>query len=408
MLQQLGDRILWQRVADFISRYRPLLLGVTGSTGKTITREAIRLAIADEHPSRFAAHSVRSPRDVATSLLGLDHLSAAASWYRLLTGSFITEITTPEPEAIVVELGVRRPGDIDFVSQRLPFKLVVVTNVGTTHTQYFYSKEMVAHELTSAVITLPRSSVAVLNADDPLVAALATKTKARVIRYGEAPDAHVQIQRTDRLPHGGLVVTVQLEGRTYELSGPHVVARHHVPHLVAAVATAYALGIDVRNAVAGLQGFTPPPGRMRKLAGRRGAVLLDDSYSASPEVVAAALRTLKAFKGGRKIAILGDMVELGRLSQHEHAEVGKLAAKVAQIVIAVGEEMRHAGKEALRAGVDVHHFDSSDEVGKWFTDFMQTGDVVLISGSRAMHMEKVVVRLLADQEKDGDKLVRSA
>lgn len=408
MMRKIGERVIWNRAVDFLKRYRPQLIGVTGSTGKTITREAIMLALADEHPARTSSHSFQQPLDVALSILGVDHLHAHSSWFALLTQSLVKEVSTLEPETIVVEVGAHRPGDVDTVSQHFPFNVMGVTNVGTTHTHLFYSKDSVAHEIMSAIVTLPKDSVAVLNADDPKVAAMAQKTKARVILYGEAPEAHVRINRVDRLPSAGLAVSVVVDQQTYEIHVPHIIARHHVSKIVAAFAVAHALGVELPEAAKRLQNFVPPPGRLRVLSGKRNSVLLDDSYSASPEVTAAALATLKGFKSPRKIAILGDMTDLGMPSQKLHAEIGKLAAHVAQVVIVVGQEMREAGKEAIKAGVDVHQFDDAGEVGKWLVDFLQSGDVVLISGSRGMHMEQVVERLLADPNKDSDKLVRES
>src|SRR5687767_13647083 len=105
MLKRLGSKIIWHRTADFVARYRPYIIGVTGSTGKTIAREAIMLAIADEHPARTSTHSFQHPLDVALSILGVDNLNAQSHWFTLLTKSLAKEVSTPEPETIVVEVG---------------------------------------------------------------------------------------------------------------------------------------------------------------------------------------------------------------------------------------------------------------------------------------------------------------
>ncbi len=407
MFSFLRERIIWARTADFVARYRPRLVGITGSTGKTITRDAIALALGTDVAVRVSGKSYDTPLDTALAILGIDRNSSHATWFKLLTKSLIKEIKVEEPETIVVELGAHRPGDIDTISRRLAFKVMVVTNVGTTHTELFYNKDMVAHELTSAVVTLEKGSVVILNADDPLVVAMAVKAHARVVTYGTADGADVRIIRIDRVA-AGLGVTLRIGGTAYELHLPHVIGRHQVGHIAAALVCAQVLGVDVAAAAKRLQGFVPPAGRLRRLAGRNGVIILDDSYSASPEVTTAALNTLKGLSAGRKIAVLGDMAGLGGLSRAAHADIGRTAAGVADMVIAVGEEMREAGKEALRLGKDVHHFMTSDEVGKWLVDFLQPNDVVLVSGSRSMHMEHVVARLLGDPKKDSSKLVSAA
>lgn len=408
MFKKLRNRIIWRRTIDFISRYQPQLIGITGSTGKTITREALALAVGGERAVRAATHSVSNPLDVALAILGVDRRSHHQTWFALLTGSFVKELKAEEPEIVLVEVGAHRPGEIDFLSQQLPWQVMIVTNVGTTHTQLFSSKEMVAHELTSAVVGLRSNSTVILNADDPLVMGMATKTRARIVTFGHAASASVRIARIDRMGKNGLAVTLQIAGRHHELYLPHVAGRHHVLAVAAAVAGAQVLGVDMASCLARLQKLVPPAGRLRMLSGKNNSIILDDSYSASPEVTGAALDTLKAFQKNRRIAVLGDMQDLGGLSQKAHAELGKHAAVVADMVIAVGEEMREAGKEALRAGADVHHFSDSGEVGKWLVDFIQPGDVILVAGSRGMQMENVVERLLANPERDTSKLVQDA
>jgi UDP-N-acetylmuramoyl-tripeptide--D-alanyl-D-alanine ligase len=124
-----------------------------------------------------------------------------------------------------------------------------------------------------------------------------------------------------------------------------------------------------------------------------GGRILDDSANATPESLMHALETLRALPSARRIAVIGDIANLGRTTERIHRQIGRLAAQTASMVIAVGLDMRWAGGEALQAGSDVHHFDTADEVGKWLGDFLQADDTILVSGGRAMHMEQVVERL---------------
>ncbi|MEX1997469.1 MAG: UDP-N-acetylmuramoyl-tripeptide--D-alanyl-D-alanine ligase [Candidatus Andersenbacteria bacterium] len=395
MIHSLGRRVLWQRVTDFLRTYQPLLVGVTGSAGKSLTKEAIRLALGANRRVRASHESLHHPLDVGLAILGVPLPSGRPRWFSLLTGSFVRELVEEEPDTIVVELGADRPGYIDWLAAHLPFTIGVVTNIGTTHTEFFGSPEMVAHEKMSLIVTLPRTGFAILNIDDPLVAPMAAHTQAKVVTFGVDDAATIRLVRIQRVADHGFAGEVRVAGRPYELYLPHLLTRQQTSAAVIAIAVAYVLKLDLAPVIAQLKELRPLPSRMQRLAGQSGALLLDASYTSSPETMADALRTLQALPARRRIAILGDITELGSLTQPCHRRLGTLAGKAAHIVIGVGEAMRVAGASAIRAGADVHHFEESADVGKWVSGFLRPGDVVLITGSRDMHMEQVVERLAA-------------
>ena len=394
------------RASDFVRKYKPLLIGVTGSTGKTLTKEAIALALKDDRRVRASHGNYNTPIGVALSVLGVQAAADRRGWMRLLTGSLLREIGEKEPDTIVLELGADRPGDIDALVQKLPFTIGVVTNIGSAHLDYFGSKEMVAHEKMSLLVSLPGNGTAIMNADEPLVMAMKDHIQAKAIFFGEAGHADVRLGRAQRVGLKGFSGEVQVQGTSYEFFLPHILARHQITSFLAALAVARALKVDIRQAIGNLRSLTPPPGRMRIFDGLKGSIIIDDSYNASPEATLAALKTLAALPGRRKIAILGDMLELGPKSIYWHNQVGGKVAEVAHVFVAVGEEMRRAQAKALETkGIDTHHFPASRDVGKWLRDHLKEGDVVLVKGSRAMAMEKVVERLLANPERDKGNLV---
>lgn len=405
-MKALARRVLWLRASDFVGKYKPLLIGVTGSTGKTLTKEAIALALKDDRRVRASHANYNTPVGVALSVLGVQAAADRRGWIRLLTGSLLREMAEKEPDTIVLELGADRPGDIDALVQKLPFTIGVMTNIGSAHLDYFGSKEMVAHEKMSLLVSLPEDGVAVMNADDPLVLAMQDYVRAKTVFFGEAQHVDVRLARAQRAGTKGFSGEVHVQGTPYEFFLPHIVARHQLTSFLAALAVTHALQVDIRRAIGNLRSLTPPPGRVRLFEGLHHSTIIDDTYNASPESTLAALRTLESLPGRRKIAILGDMLELGPKSFYWHNQVGGKVAEVTHVFVAVGEEMRRAQAKALEAGgVDTHHFQTSRDVGKWLRDHLKEGDVVLIKGSRAMAMEKVVERLLANSERDGDKLV---
>lgn len=407
-MKYLGQKVLWLRARDYLKRYQPLLIGVTGSTGKTLTKEAIALALKDHRHVRVSPQSYNTPIGVALSILGVSAPYSRWGWVRLLSRSLVREVSRPEPDTIILELGADRPGDIGFLVKQARITIGVVTNISSTHLRLFTSKEMVAHEKMALITSLPRDGFAILNQDDPLVAHMHTHTPATVIWYGTSRETHIGLVRAERLSTGGFALEVTVNGQHYELSLRNIIARHQLGSVLAALAIASALKISTKQAIANLQNLIPPPGRMRLFVGKRGSGLIDDSYNASPEATLAALQTLKELPGRRKIAILGDMLDLGSETISWHEKIGEQAASIADIFIGVGQQMRHAQARALRTqNVDCHHFEDSRDVGKWLIDFLRPGDLVLIKGSRAMHMEHVTKRLLANPKRDGKYIVKS-
>jgi UDP-N-acetylmuramyl pentapeptide synthase len=402
-MKQLGKLVLWQRAKEYLKKYKPIVIGVAGSTGKTITKDAIAIVLEGSYKVRSTPFSYNTRVGVALSVLGINRSIIRSNWVRLLTSSKLKELVAVEPDVVVLELGADRPGDIDYFVRHIPFNFGVITNVQSTHLRLFTNKEYVAHEMKSLAV---KSGVVILNADDPLVISMQNQIEASVVSYGESDTATIKLVRFQRLGTYGFACEVSVAGKIYELHLPNIVAAHHIPHILAALAVAHTMKVSIASAVERLQSIQPPPGRMRLLKGYNRAKILDDSYSGSPESTLAALNLLKDLPAKRRIAILGDMLDLGAETIGTHRHIGERAAEIAEVFVTVGPNMRHAGAAALDTGdVDVHHFEKSSDVGKWLHDFLNMDDLVLIKGSRNMHMEKVVRRLLADPGKDTNKII---
>ncbi|MDP3997844.1 MAG: Mur ligase family protein [bacterium] len=399
MLSSFGQKLLWRRTLDYLDTYHPQIIGIAGSIGKTTTKQAIALALQGNKDIFVAPQPYNDPLGVALGILGVDTPPAARHWFNLLTGSLVRELKEPEANTLLLELGARRPGDMDFLATRLPINLAVVTNVGGVNTEIFGSKEMVAHEINSLPASLSDNATAILNIDDPLVADMAAHMRAHVITFGTDQAADIKLIRHTRLSHGGLAIEVNIAGKTYELHLRHILCRRQISSILAALAVANFYRLDLKATAARLQNFVPPSGRMRLTPGRRGARLLDDSYDASPESVLSGLETMRALStslnrsSGRRISILGDITHLGSESFSVHKKTGKFAGELSHVFIAVGERMRDAATEGILVGADVHHFEDARDVGKWFADFIHQDDLIYITGSNDMNMTEVVKQL---------------
>ena len=387
------EKILWRRAQDWLAAYRPQLVAITGSTGKTIAATAVQLALSHDRSVRIATPGDNTPLSVAKAILGLPDAPGARNWMRLLARSAAREIKSEEPDALIVEVGASKPGDVDRVAIRMSPQVVIVTNVGTAHTRLLGEKELVAHEFESLVATASPDTTIILNADDELTLGMAERAKGPVMLVGRGDDADVQIVRTHRLPHGGLGVELSVHGQGYEVTWPTVLGQHHLPLLGMGLAAAHALGVPTKQALASIKKW---PGLSRRMEGVNGvheSRIIDDTYNATPESMKAGLSTLRTLSAKRRIAVLGDITDLGGESLDVHQQIGTMAAEVANMVIVVGQEIEAAGAVALRSGVDVHHFADSDEVGKWLPGLITKGDLIYVSGSRDMQMGDVVDRL---------------
>ena len=301
----------------------------------------------------------------------------------------------PRDRALVVEYAMSRAGEIRELTRAAPPNIGVVLNVGLAHVGFLGSIEGVAAAKRELVEGLAAGGLAVLNADDPRVRAMASAAR-RVTFYGLAQGAQVRADKV-RL-HG-------LEGSTFMLHSPRgrsevflrIPGQHSISNALAAAAVAIEFGFDAAAVASALHGFLPPSRRMNVVSGRNGATVIDDSYNASPGSMEAALEVLRLAPGGAlRVAVLGDMLELGDHAQRAHAAIGSLAAESADIVMAIGEHAATVVEAARRAGLAHDRafvVESADQAVQALDPLLSEKARVLVKGSRGMRLERVVERI---------------
>lgn len=405
MISKIGDKIIWQRAKDYLTRYKPILIGVAGGYDKTLTREAIALALSGSHKKiRSIDTDTSNPRELAAAILGNSKPGQSTSWWRLLIGSKVKEMAETEPEIIIVEVAVSLPGDIDMVARDLPFQMAVMLNVASTHLDLFNNKQNVAHELLSLPISLPKEGTVVLNTDNPQIAGMRQHLLCTVATYGQDPSANVRLIRADRLGLTGFAGELEVKGKRHSFSFPHIVGRHQLGSMLAAISVAQTMGVETQQALTSLRALKLPAGHMRVHVGRNNSTIIDDSHDASYESTIDSLKTLASIPGmlphtdsikHRRIVILGDITNLGGYSKPAHIAIGQHVRENADMFVAVGEAMKDAQAEVLRhSPIDTHHFVSSRDVGKWLAGHLQPHDIVLIKGGKEVRMEQTVKALL--------------
>jgi UDP-N-acetylmuramoyl-tripeptide--D-alanyl-D-alanine ligase len=337
------------------------VVGLTGSSGKTTTKDYIGQLLSRLGPTVAPAGSLNNE---------LGHP------YTVLK-------STPDTRFLVLEMGARGIGHIRHLAEVAPPRIGLVLNVGVAHIGEFGSVEATAKAKGELVEALPADGTAVLNADDPLVAAMAGRTTARVMRFGESADANVRATDVTIDERGR--ASYLLDGRTVRLG---VVGRHQVSNTLAAAAVAIEAGMptDEVAVAAGELGIVSAR-RMDVYDRPDGVTVIDDSYNANPSSTAAALRALAALgRGRRTIAVLGYMAELGAYEVDGHAEVGRLAAELGVdrlIAVAAEAEPILSGAEGVHTwnGEAIAAADQEAAIGELHAD-LRPGDVVLVKGSR--------------------------
>jgi len=353
---------------------RPVV-GIAGSAGKTSTKDLLAGAM---HPAR--------------------RVHASAESYNNEIGLPVTLCATPEDaEVVVLEMGERFPGDIARLCRIAQPGYGIVTNVGLAHAEHLGGPDGVAQVTAELLEVLPRSGLAVLNADDPRTPQLRRRSAAPVLLAGRHPAADVRISEvvvderlrpTFRLdtPWGRLTTRLALRGA------------HQVANAALATGVAGALGVPPEQIAQGLAGVAPAPWRMEVGRTPGGVVVCNDAYNASPAAVEAALEALADLRvTGRRVAVLGPMLELGPYGAEAHAAVGRLAAVHGFVVVTVADDGTIAAA-ARQEGAEVHVVPDVDAAIEVLGPMLRAGDAVLVKASRAIGLERIAAWLGSDAQ----------
>lgn len=363
-----------QQIARFWRRKLDLrVIGITGSVGKSTTKEMIAEVLSTRY------RTLKSPGNLNNEIgLPLTMLRLSAGHQRA-----------------VMEMGFYVPGEIAFLCDIALPQVGVVTNVGTVHAERAGSQEAIARGKGELVQALPPApeGVAILNFDDPWVQKMEERTKARVFFYGLSPEAHLWADQVVGLGLDGIRFRMHYAGETLHVKIP-LIGRHSVHTALRAAAVGLAEGMNWQEILEGLnQGHTQL--RLAAVRSENGALLLDDTYNASPESMLAALNLLDEIDG-RKVAVLGDMLELGPYERGGHEMVGLRAAQVAETLVTLGARAHMIAEAARRTGMKktaIIEFDEIDPLIDWLKTNLTKKDVVLIKGSHGLRMDRITASL---------------
>lgn len=417
MFHQIGKKVV-TAILQFearlvLKKYKPKIVAVTGSVGKTSTKDAIFSVLSTSFFTRKSDKSFNNELGVPLTILGLQTAASDPSGWlnNILDGLTLIVLPHKYPAWLVVEVGADRPGDISAIASWLRPDIAVVTRLSDVpvHVEFFESADQVRHEKSQLVLAASKKSTVILNADDRLVSSMRPLSKGRVITYGASRSADVCGNDFGLLYHSSVPCGISFSTPDGKISIVGALGKQQMFAALAALAVGKALNIPFEKAAAALETHDSPPGRMKILPGIHESVIIDDTYNSSPVAAHEALETLRFISHGRKIAVLGDMMELGAYSRSEHEKLGKKAAVIATDIFTVGTRAKGIAAAALQAGFpEAHIFECSDsiEAGEKLRQFVQAGDIVLLKGSQSVRMERAVAMILAEPQKASELLVR--
>ena len=373
-----------QRLATFWrGKFDPRVIGITGSVGKSTTKELVRAVLSSRFNTLASEGNLNNEIGLPLTLLNL----------------------TAAHERVVLEMGMYALGEIALLCDIAQPHVGVVTNVGPTHLERLGTIERIAQAKTELAQALPlaaeemgQGGVAILNQDDPRVLAMANETRARVFTYGLSPEADLWASDVSSAGLEGIRFVFHYQGETIHVRVP-LLGRHSVHTALRAALVGLVEGLDWEEIIGGLQSL-PSTAQLRLVAvpGPNESILLDDTYNASPASTIAALNLLDDLTAAKKIAVLGDMLELGSFEEEGHRKVGCRAADVVDLLIVVGTQARFVAAVARDCGLDpslIFELEDNQAVIAYLEKTLGPGDVLLLKGSNAQKLDEIVTALTA-------------
>jgi len=368
-LRALGDIARFYR-----QKFKIPFVGVTGSVGKTSTKEMISSVLGQKFKVLKNEGNLNNEIGLPLTIFNLDD----------------------SHEAAVVEMGMSGFGEISYLASIVKPDIAVITNIGLSHIEKLGSRQNILKAKMEIFEGLRENGTVILNGDDNLLNGLRDLLRFKTVYYGMGEGLDYSAYNVKTAGEHGTRFEISMGCRDYSVE-IHVPGVHNVYNALAAIAVGRELKVSEDMIIKGIAEFNP--GKMRlNIISHKGMKVINDAYNASPQSMEAALDVLKDMTGaGRKIAVLGDMLEMGEYASRVHYDVGKFAvSRGIEYIITVGVNGRDIGLGALKAGAEpgkVISFENNSDAAGFLADFVKAGDVVLVKGSRRMKMEEIVERL---------------
>lgn len=391
----------------YLKRVKPKIIAVTGSAGKTSTKEAIFevLKVAFGEQVRRSEGNLNTIYGVPLAILGfkkppvpLDRPFSPWPWIPIIFIAPFKILANSKTKYLVLEIAADKPGDIEFITTYAKPNMVVITNLGPAHLEIFGTMEKIIAEKTQLLEVLSSDGWAVLNIDDEILKKIAEKhsweTKTLALS-GEA-DITAKNITTEIVGFKPITKFQIVIGEVKFLAETKTLGRQtNIYPVLTAAAIGNILGLSSQQILDGLKNIRPEKHRLEVLAGKNGSIIIDDCYNANPLSMRAALDTLKVLPAKRKIVVLGDMLELGPISQKAHRIIGEYTREIADVTVAIGNLAKDYLAEDHAEDHADKYFPNKDEAITYLLNEVKEGDILLIKASRGMGLETIVEAIKA-------------
>lgn len=413
MLKSVLQSIIRNLAKRILAKYKPDVVGITGSVGKTSSKEAIAIVLQTKFLVRRTLKNYNNEIGLPLTIIGVDKTPGKSifGWLAVIWKAKKMLLTRDSnyPEVLVLEMGADKPGDIEYLTEIAPCKVGVLTFISHAHTEFFKTIKKIAQEKRIIISHLRQDGFAVLNFDNEMVMQNIGATKAEVVTYGFKDGADIRATDINLIKDSqtgwltGLNFKVLYKGNVVPVFLPGVISKSAISSALAGLAVGTIFGVNLVESSQALSKLERLPGRMRLIDGIKRTLIVDDSYSSSPEAAKTALEALAQIEIGtnpRRYVVLGDMLELGTETENAHRELGfKVAEFGIDFLITVGEAAKHIAQAAREAGMDenkIASFANSVEAGRFLQEKIKEGDLVLVKGSQAIRLERVVKEIMAE------------
>jgi len=408
-LEKVLQKILRFFARITLQKYQPQIIVIVGSIGKTSTKEAIYSVLSGKFKTRRNIKNYNNEIGVPLTIINCDSgENAIFKWLRIFAKGILLNILKDKdyPEFLVLEMAADKKGDIKYLMDMLPSKLlkaVVLTAITPVHLEFFENINNIFEEKTTPFSYLEKDRLAIFNIDNCDVYKVKEKINSRLLTYGLNENADVNVSEIE-YHDSGLKFKINYKNETLSSELKEGIANYQVYPILAGISVGICFGLKLEEMIESLKKYEILPKRMQKIKGIKNSIIIDDTYNSSPEALKKAIQALINFSfGQRKIIALGDMLELGKDSEKLHRQAGKMISKAEEIdyLITFGEEAKYISDEALKNNFSkdkVFHFSEKDKIIEFIKEIIKQDDVVLVKGSRGMEMEKIVEKIIENND----------
>lgn len=394
---------------------RPLVIGITGSVGKSSTKEAVYAVLKDKFKVKKNKGNLNNELGLPLSIISdIEPKSSFLKWMKVFSKGIALAIKKNRtyPKILILEMAVDRKNDMDYLMSVVEPKIAIITDIGVSHLEFFKDEKQILKEKAKIWKSIPKNGLAIFNYDNFYLRNYKKKIDKPSLSYGFRPGSDLlaedlKIGYSKELGEGVNIacgVSFRISYKTISLPVvlPKIISKAQVYSALSAVAVGLHLNMNLVEICDKLKDFAPLPGRMRLIRGKRGNLIIDDTYNSAPNSLKSALETLALIKSRKKTVILGDMLELGKIEKNAHKDISKLIFPIAKKIILVGNRTLETHRELRKLSFPkdkIFHFRTVDGLVSKINEIVGQGELILAKGSQGMRIEKAIEPLVPEKSK---------